>query len=85
MPEPKHSPRAVFVVCRRQANGHTAPAERINGRPVEHANPASARRAAATLGGPNAGVAVFMEWRDEHGNPCQGPYLRADPKGEGRT
>jgi len=84
VPNPAANPRPVYVVCRRQA-GTLVAAEHVHGRQVEHANAASATRAADRIGGHAAGVCVFLEWRDEHGNPCSGPYLRADPTGEGRT
>ena len=85
MPQPTPNPRPVYVVCRRQSTGTLVAAEYVNGRQVEHANAASATRAAHQLGGTTAGVSVFVEWRDEAGNPCSGPYLRADPTGEGRA
>jgi hypothetical protein len=84
VPTPTHSPKPVYVVCRRQGATLVA-AEHVNGRTVEHFNAASATRAADRMGGAKANLGVFVEWRDEQGNPCSGPYLRADPKGEGRT
>ena len=84
VPTPTPNPRPVYVVCRRKG-GTLVAAEHVNGRQVEHANAASATRAAHQLGGAKANVGVFVEWRDESGNPCSGPYLRADPTGEGRA